>query len=88
MCKCSPFNYTVCSCSVNSIYRQNEVYHDKYLNDPPRSIWFFISMILLPCCSGDVGLPGYCDSERKCWIVGLSVCVVYSTVQYSTVQSS
>lgn len=28
-------------------------------------------------------LRGYCNSESKCWIVGLSVCVAYSTVQFS-----
>lgn len=28
MCKCNPFKYKVCLCSVNSIHRHNEVYHE------------------------------------------------------------
>lgn len=40
-----------------------------------KSIWYYISMILLPYGSGDVDFTRllYCNSESKCWIVGLSV---------------
>lgn len=48
MCKCNPFKYKVCLCSVNSIHRYNEDYHEL------KTISKCISITLLPCCYRDV----------------------------------
>lgn len=44
------------------------------------SLFFPVAMEMLT-------LPDQCNSESKCWIDGRPVCVVYSTVQFSSYSS-
>lgn len=47
MCKCNPFKYKVCLCSVNSIHRYNEDYHELKTTSKCISIFFPVAMEML-----------------------------------------